>query len=481
MKNLIIKAWNSNTLMTQVSFITRSLSFFIPLPLILKLFSAEEIIVWYLLIGISALLGLFDMGFGVTFTRCIAYAMGGAKDIEKINNSNNNDGKPNWHLISEIIPTMSRVYNILSLVTVLLVLIFGTLSIYKPVQNIGINANNAWVGWAVLVLTIFFQIRGNVYISFLQGLNHIALLRRWEAITFLCAIISNVIVLLVSPGLLQLIISNQCWILIGVLRNYFLYRFVKSKNTELLKIGIFNSELFCKLWSKVWRSGLGVLFARLLIELSGIIVVNITVSSVASSYLFALRLMYALTQFSQAPFYSKIPLISRLYSSGKLNNQLEIVKRGMSISYWVFVIGFILIGLTAEPLLKMNNSNIIFVSPLLWGLMGYAFFAERYGAMHLQLYSVTNIIIWHIVNSISGLIYITASFLLYPFINIYAFPLGILIGYLGFYCWYSAKRSYGAFNLNFFNFESHTVLKPFLVLSAYSFAVLVIHSYSFNL
>ena len=128
----------------------------------------------------------------------------------------------------------------------------------------------------------------------------------------------------------------------------------------------------------------------------------------------------------------------------------------------------------------MNTSNIIFVSPLLWVLMGYAFFAERYGAMHLQLYSVTNHIIWHIVNGISGLIYIFVSFLLFPFINIYAFPLGILIGYLSFYCWYSAKRSYGVFNLNFVNFESHTVLKPFIVLSTYSLAVLVIHSHSFK-
>ena len=363
---------------------------------------------------------------------------------------------------------MYRVYSILSLVTVFLVLIFGTLSIYKPVQNIGIYANNAWLGWVVLVGTIFFQIRGNVYVSYLQGLNYIALFRRWETVTFLCAIISNVIVLLVSPGLLQLIISNQFWILIGVLRNYFLYRHVISKNFEPLRMGIFNSELFRNLWSKVWRTGLGVIISRFLIELSGIIVVNIAASSVASSYLFALRLMYALTQFSQAPFYSKIPLISKLYSSGNLNEQFQVITRGMSLSYWTYVIGFISIGLSADVLLKLNNSNLIFVSPLLWSIMGLAFFAERYGTMHLQLFSVTNNIIWHIITAISGFIYIVSSYILYKLINIYAFPVAILIGYAGFYCWYAAKHSYSKFNLNFIKFERITSFKPLLVLAIYS-------------
>ena len=73
----------------------------------------------------------------------------------------------------------------------------------------------------------------------------------------------------------------------------------------------------------------------------------------------------------------------------------------------------------ADILLKLIDSNIMFVSPLLWIIMGCVFFAERYGAMHLQLYSITNHIIWHFVNSISGLIYITSSFILFPFIDIF--------------------------------------------------------------
>jgi len=104
--------------------------------------------------------------------------------------------------------------------------------------------------------------------------------------------------------------------------------------------------------------------------------------------------------------------------------------------------------------------------------MGLAFFVERYGAMHLQLYSTTNHIIWHIANGIAGSIYILISLLLFKLVDVYAFPLGLISGYLGFYSWYSAIYSYRAFKLNFINFERHTVLAPLCIMICYLIGVL---------
>jgi hypothetical protein len=104
-------------------------------------------------------------------------------------------------------------------------------------------------------------------------------------------------------------------------------------------------------------------------------------------------------------------------------------------------------------------------------------FAERYGAMHIQLYSTTNHIIWHIANGVSGVIYLVVALVLFKQIGVYAFPVGTLAGYLGFYCWYSAMHSYGAFDLKFWEFERSAMLIPLLVMVIYLGAALLLLKY----
>ncbi len=94
-------------------------------------------------------------------------------------------------------------------------------------------------------------------------------------------------------------------------------------------------------------------------------------------------------------------------------------------------------------------------------------FAERYGAMHLNLYSTTNHIISHVANGVSGVVFVVVSALLVPRAGVYAFPAGLLAGNLGFYAWYSALHSYRAFNLRFWSFERWSMLPPLTIVLLY--------------
>ena len=145
----------------------------------------------------------------------------------------------------------------------------------------------------------------------------------------------------------------------------------------------------------------------------------------------------------------------------------------MSLAYWTYVGGFVVIGVLANPLLKFVGSNAEFVTPLLWGVMGLSMFAERYGAMHIQLYSTTNHIIWHTANGVAGLIYLAVALTLFNRIGVYAFPVGTLAGYLGFYCWYSAIYSYKTFGLKFWNFEKNTSFFPLILMILFCFSIFI--------
>jgi O-antigen/teichoic acid export membrane protein len=479
MQKFIWRIWNSPTLMTWGSFVTKSLSLIIVLPLILTRLSTEEIALWYLFSTIIGLQMLADIGFSPTFSRAIAYGMGGATELRNIQDieKNQNKGQPNWKTIEQICSTMRIVYRRLTIFSISLLATLGTWALLKPISQVT-NNTSAWLAWGVILLASTVTLQGNTYSAYLQGINQIALLRRWEVFFSLGAIATSFLVLVSGGGLLGLVLANQGWLIFNIIRNRWLCQIVEGGRFCQFKENSVDKNVFEAIWPSAWRSGVGVFMSYGIVQASGIIYAQVGSAAGVASYLLALRLIETVSQFCQAPFYSKLPLLSRLLSEGNLAEQVNVAKRGMSLAYWTYIVGFIGIGLFSTPLLKLIGSNAEFVSPLLWALLGLGKFVERYGAMHIQLYSTTNHIIWHIANGVAGTIYIIFSLALFGIVGVYAFPLGILASYLGFYSWYSAKHSYQAFGLKFWSFERTTMLIPLYIMLLYSVGTLIVSARS---
>ena len=162
-------------------------------------------------------------------------------------------------------------------------------------------------------------------------------------------------------------------------------------------------------WAPAWRSGLGISFSRGVLYASGLIYAQVAEAAALSTYLLAFRAIQLVTELSQAPFNSKIPLLARLRSEGRFSEQLRVARRSMRLTYWVYAAGFVGIGLSAAAILNAIGSRVEFADARLWSLLGLGFFVERYGAMHIQLYSTTNHIIWHVANGVTGAIYLVVS------------------------------------------------------------------------
>ncbi|MBW4549821.1 MAG: hypothetical protein KME35_01650 [Aphanocapsa sp. GSE-SYN-MK-11-07L] len=440
------------------------------MPLILTRLSTEEIALWYLFGTIIGLQILADVGFSPTFSRIIAYGMGGRctselKDLRYVEKSNSSKA-PNWETIDKICATMQIVYLRLTAVSISLLTIFGTWALVKPISIVP-DSKSAWIAWGIILMASSFSLIGNSYSSYLQGANKIALQRRWEILTTTAGILTSIFVLILGGGLLGLVVANQSWLVLNVLRDRWLCKTIRKNESKIFKHKKIDSDVFEAVWASAWRSGLGALMSYGLIQLSGVFYAQVGTPLEVASYLLSLRLIQIVGLMSQAPFYSKLPLLAKLRSDGNLAEQVNIAKRGMRFAYWSYVVGFIGIGVVASPLLQLIGSKAEFVNSLLWGLMGLSMFAERYGGMHIQLYSTTNHIVWHIANGVSGVIYLVVASLLFRQIGIFAFPIGTLSGYLGFYCWYSATHSYKAFNLQILKFEKSTSLFPFIALVGY--------------
>jgi O-antigen/teichoic acid export membrane protein len=325
-----------------------------------------------------------------------------------------------------------------------------------------------WIAWFVVLAVSGVALWGSCYAALLQGANEVAVLRRWETMTSAAAIVTSLVVLLRGGGLLSLVIANQGWMLVSVARNRMLAVPLLRRATLASRA---DPEVMRAVWSSAWRSGLGVAIGRGVTHVSGFLLAQLAQPAVVAAYLLALRLLQLITEFSAAPFYSRLPVLARLNAEGLRDVQLTQARRGMTLSLWAFVLAAWVVALTAHPALEAINSQVSFVAPSLWVLLATSLFIERFGAMHLQLFSTTNRIVWHVANGVSGAIYLVVSLALMRSYGAYAFAWGSFAGAAGFYAWYSARHSYREFRLRFWSFERSVALPPAVAMTALCVAV----------
>ncbi|MCS7018341.1 MAG: hypothetical protein RMJ87_04325 [Cytophagales bacterium] len=448
MKRLLLLVWNSPTLTTWGSFAARTLSLLV-LPLALRNLSAAEIALWNVLLAIISLQNAIDLGFTPTFSRLIAFAKGSAEEQR----------------ISQLYNTMRRIYTWLSIVAFLLLASVGSYYLHPFIAALSCP-QEGWAAWVVVALIAPLYLQANRYKAFLEGLNFVPALRRWEILTGVGTALTNLAVLLCKGGVLGLIVANQCWLLVSVWRNRHLAH-VLGKGYVYHKIP-FAKPLFFEIWQVAWRSGLGVLFAFGTAQISVLIFARMLPVAGGASFTTGMRLLQMITDFSQAPFYSKLPRLASLYAARNIGVLMGVARQGMQRAYWAYVLPWIITGLIGQQVLSCIGSQVSFPEPLLWALLGIGGLLQRHGAMHLHLFTISNRVVWHLANGITGTIFIGSAFFLAPYAGILAQPLATIISCLLFYNVYCAGLSYRFWQLNFWTFEQTVFLPPLFIALAYA-------------
>lgn len=463
-----VRLWNSPTLLSWISISTRAIGFVLVLPFILTRLSKEEIALWFLFATINYLQVIADIGFRDTFSRAIAYAMGGASDIGDFRNTKKKSrgNGPNWEMIVRIVCTLRKLYLALGIGWFFLAGIIGTWSAVPLLTKIA-NCQNGWVSWITVLIIGSVRMYGIQYSASLFGYGKVALLKRCEALGSFLFIVGILVVFWANGKLLSLVVVSQVILLINVFINFIFARNYEKDNFGNFVLDRYDRRIMAEIWPRSWRSGIGVIISAGLIQGTGVFYARVGSTDAVAAYLLSLNFLRYISQFCRAPFYNKVTILAKLRSEGKLQLQQNLAAQGMRWSFWTLVAGIIGVGLFANPILRNIGAHIDFIDSKLWALLGFGLFLERYGAMHLQLYSITNHIIWHVANGITGLIYVSCVLSGYRFFGLYVFPIAQIMSNLIFYCWFSAKHSYKAFKLNFNTFEIKTSLAPLIVFMIY--------------
>ncbi len=478
---MIGKLWQSSVLMTWMALGVRLGGFLILLPLVLYYFSAAEVSLWLLFSAIASFQLIADFGFGPTFSREIAYGFAGRSLVELHDDSviqspaNVEDTvSPNWSSILSATAVMLWLYRRLSLLTLLLFAVLGTWSAMGPIGLVA-QPQEAWLAWIVVALTTAASIYGNAYTSFLIGANRIELQQRWEALVIGISLLVQCGALIAGTGLLGLVLVAQLGLVAQVLVNRSLALHVSDGRFGNTIDGNLDKHLLHKMWPAAWRTAIGALMAIGVSRGVAIVMANLLVASESATVLLALRIMQAIAQISQVPFYTKIPELNRLRAGKKIALLAEKAGKSMRTSLWLYVVGAILVDLSARHLFTYIDSQTQFPDHLFWLVLMLAVFTERFGAMHIQLLLTSNKAIAHVANGVTGVIWIVSLFALFPIMGALALPLSWLIAVTGFYAWYSvvsARRSMPG--ISFWKFEGTVALIPVILTMAWIIYIILV-------
>jgi hypothetical protein len=432
------------------------------LPLVLRRFDTTEIAVWLLFGIVLNLQILGDVGFTQTFTRAVAQVLGGARLSHFMGQHSappDGEASENSIALGDLLGTMRAVFLACASAFAILLMIGGSLALLKPIGLLR-NQPEGWMAWFLVVTATSTSVWNNYYTSYLIGANEIPLVKRWEIAFGLAGVFSTLVLLLVRADctLLELVAFQQTWVFLNCLRNRWLFH--RHTQQAAIPKGVYSAELFAALWPSAWRGGLGIIMSIGLIQGSGLLFASLASPGEVAAYLLALRIMQAISQFSQVPFYSTLPTLNRLHTQRRTDEQLALAQKAMRRSHLTYCIGFFVVGIGAWMVLRAVGSHAEFVSPLMWGVMGVAFFVERLGAMHMQLYSTTNHIIWHIANGLTGALMLVMTLALFPWLRVLGFPIAMAIAYAAVYAPMAMWHSAHAFGIKLLHFERSVSLAP---------------------
>jgi len=462
---ILNKCWNSSTIMTWGNLLSSSGKLLILTPLILVRYNVHEISFWYLLLTINSFVVVVDFGFYPTFSRIISFVYHGLSQISDVtdNTTKPRDREPAWGFMEKVYGTINSTYFSLSF-AVVVVIVIGSYTSISTVVNRTSYQSTLWFAYGIFLLSVvlsFFARRSDTIII---GTNHVALINRWNIINNLANSLSSVLIVYCGLGIEWLAMNQLFFAILLVIRNYYLEMYICDGRFKKFILFNFDLDIFKWVWGPAWKSGILILASTGLTQVTGLIYTTMSTSEELASYLITLKLVTTISQFSQAPFYSKIPIFSGLRVTNQIKGLSDKSKSAMFKSLSVFVFGISFLFYFGDYLLILIRSNTELESPAFIVFMAFIWFFERHHAMHAQIYVTTNKIPFYKTAIISGAVNVFLMYVLVPKIGVWGFPVSLAIANVVINNWWNVKISLLSIHQKFFAYFMRSAFWPLLIL-----------------
>jgi len=425
----------SNSLTTWISLLAKIGLNAAIIPIVAHKLDLIEANLWLMLITIFSITMVFDFGLTPTISRYVSYAL---NDKAKIKSPNN----INTYTMEDVICVIKVTYNILGLASFLVSL---QVMYWLLETKIG-KLNQPLDGYyAILFMSIAIGVtlNGGGAIAYLQGKSKIYVYRNIESL----ATISTIIILLVVVEFFSsLMIVAAIYSAGQIIALSWIGYIARSDQTKLnIENNSYKKIILQEIIGVSWKSGLGIASTYIAIQSIGIIVSLLATPEEGNFFLLAQRIMQAVASLGNVPFYVTLPKLAEAYIQNNRQYIFESTKKTILQSNILTAASLTIIGycwLNFEKIAPIGFSLRAFeFSSVPWFYLCVALIIERAGAMYLQIYTLSNIVIWHKLNSLSSVVMLAGMPILYKYMGVEGLPASIIISYLLIYLPVSIVKS----------------------------------------
>jgi O-antigen/teichoic acid export membrane protein len=331
------------------------------LPLILRKLNANEIAMNYIMLNFGSFVDIFNFGFSDQFSRYFSYVFSGAQKLKKegvvITGEN---GAINFYLLQTLITTAKVIYRVISLLGLLVMLIPGTLYIYKVTQRFTLVSNSLII-WLIYSISVFLNLYYIYLNSLLIGKGAIKESRKatvYSRIFYLCMAYC---LLLFGFGLLAVVIAN--------LLAPFLQRFLAMKYfyTEELKNNLPKHKIsgyeikkyFKILWYNAKKLGV-ITIGWFLVNRSGMFFVPLFLSfEEVASYGLMIQIVNIISSVSITMFTIYTPKFAGYRITDKKDILFQDFSLTMGFFYVLFFVFSLFLVFFGQHILLIMQSNAI--------------------------------------------------------------------------------------------------------------------------
>lgn len=341
------------------------------LPFILNKLSPEEIGFNYVLLTLSYIVTILDFGFSSQFSINITYVFNGVSRLQKdgISNSVSLSGI-NYKLLKTLIYTARYLYSRLSICIVILLLVFGSLYIYKLTNNFTLIPN-MWLIWFIYIVSIYFNIYFLYYNSLLLGRGFIKEYQKAIILTKCLYIGISILLLLSGWGLLSIVIANMISPFVNryiCYKSFYTIDVSNAMNLYQISLNEIKST-FKILWYNTQKTGL-VYLSCFAVSQAGMFFSGIYLSlEEIASYGLMVQLVGVVSLLSS----TMISIQKPYFSSCRVKNESQELIKNFSmylvIFYILFLLGSVLLIVFIPSSLHLIKSNVTL--PSIWLVVLY--------------------------------------------------------------------------------------------------------------
>lgn len=461
----ITRMLNSPTIMTWTKHFTIFAHGLLVTPLIVIIFSKDEISVWFLLQTLVGLGMLADAGFGYTLSRAVAFFCAGVDTLpsnkKEFQVKLENKGVMNVDKLASLFSTSFRIYLILSIIFILVFAPLGMAVMWNVMSLTG-HQPNLWAAYGLTIATTFVTLQTIKWSAYMSGTRRVAELTGFDTIIGLTRIVGFSVLLFFRTGVMGL----SLYLLVeSTARNLYLRssvkRWFRSNGVKVKNKLYFDKGIFKSLWTATWRLGLTTWGNYFTVYGTSLIISQVSNTTLMANFLFTQKILGFVQRISEAPFSANVPVIYTYIARKQISEVKTEISKQLFLSVTLMIAGFVFIGLFGNEILALLDVDIRFVSGLVFFIFALAIFLDSHSTMQGTIYISTNHVPFLIPSLVTGSVMILVGFLVLPVYGLVGLvSVKLLVG-LGMNNWYSTYLSLKLLDWKFFNYLEDISFKGF--------------------